>query len=106
MSGQIMPATNGVLLSGGQSAFDYRTELDSIAFGSQLARDIDLRLPFGCLLLTRNDRKRLTAVDEPALHRMLRSWVAVCLNIPAARGVREFGWGMLVAERVVSREKT
>ncbi|MEU1513197.1 methyltransferase domain-containing protein [Streptomyces sp. NPDC005811] len=93
-----------LMFNGGHSVLGYQTALVAAGFEIRLARDISLDLRRSYLLLARIARERLGAVDNPGLRRDLRSYAAACLDIQAAIGRRQFGWGMFVADRVPDRE--
>ncbi|WP_410676920.1 class I SAM-dependent methyltransferase [Amycolatopsis sp. cmx-4-68] len=90
---------NRLMFNGGDSVLDYQASLVNSGFEIRLARDISLDLRRSYLVLARIARERLELIDRLELRRSMRSYVKACMDIQAAIGRREFGWGMFVVER-------
>jgi sarcosine/dimethylglycine N-methyltransferase len=88
-----------LMFNGGHSLLGYQASLIAAGFEIRLARDISLDLRRSYLMLASIARERLGATESAQLRRDLRAYAAACLEIQAAIGRKEFGWGMFVADR-------
>jgi sarcosine/dimethylglycine N-methyltransferase len=88
-----------MLRPAGQSFLNYQRLLVAANFKVTLARDMSSHMRRSYVLLARTARERARTAANAAERRHLLRYTKACINIQAAVGRHQFGWGMFVANR-------